>query len=88
MIEEYLARLRAELAGADPAVIHDATYDADEYFRAELADVPEEEQAEAMARAEEDYGAPAEVAAAYRLPAAEGVPPSKSRALISGSSLS
>ena len=34
MIEEYLNRLRAELSGADPAVINDAVYDADEYLRA------------------------------------------------------
>ena len=65
MIEEYLARLRAELDGADPAVVHDATYDADEYLRAALADVPEDEQVEAMAAVEESYGSPAEVAAAY-----------------------
>ncbi len=65
MIEEYLNRLRAELSGADPAVINDAVYDADEYLRAELADVPADEQDAAMTRIYENYGTPAEVASAY-----------------------
>jgi hypothetical protein len=65
MIEEYLSRLQAELSGADPAVVHDALYDADEYLRAELANVPPQEQDAAMARIYETYGTPAEVAAAY-----------------------
>lgn len=66
MIEGYLARLRTELAGTDPAVAQDALYDAEEYLRAELTDVPAEEQADALARIETTYGTPAEVAAAYR----------------------
>lgn len=65
MIEEYLTRLRAELSGADPAVVNDAVYDADEYLRAELADVPPEGQDAAMTRIYETYGTPAEVASAY-----------------------
>ncbi len=39
-IPEYLERLRAELAGSDPALVQDALYDAEEYLRnarAELA---------------------------------------------------
>lgn len=36
-IPEYLDRLRAALAGADPALVQDALYDAEEYLRAELA---------------------------------------------------
>lgn len=35
-IDSYLAELSAELAGADPAVIQDALYDAEEYLRNEL----------------------------------------------------
>lgn len=62
-IEEYLARLRAELAGADPAIVQDAVYDAEEYLRSEVAD---ETDADAFASAVERYGAPDEVAAAYR----------------------
>lgn len=65
MIEEYLSRLQAELSGADPAIVQDALYDADEYLRAELADVPAEEQDAALTRIYENYGTPAEVASAY-----------------------
>ena len=37
---EYLAQLRTALAGADPALVQDALYDAEEYLRAELAENP------------------------------------------------
>ncbi|MGV7194671.1 hypothetical protein [Xanthomonas axonopodis] len=37
-ISDYLAQLRQALAGADPAMIQDALYDAEEYLRAELAE--------------------------------------------------
>ena len=37
-IPEYLAQLRQALAGADPAMIQDALYDAEEYLRSELAE--------------------------------------------------
>lgn len=63
-IEAYLAELRAALAGADPALVQDAVYDAEEYLRsaaAEGGDGPE-----AVASAIEAYGTPAEIAAAYR----------------------
>jgi uncharacterized membrane protein len=36
-IPEYLEQLRAALSGADPAMIQDALYDAEEYLRSELA---------------------------------------------------
>ena len=65
MIDAYLARLRAELAGADPAVVQDALCDAEEYLRAEMAEIPAQEQADAMARIEESYGTPSEIASAY-----------------------
>jgi len=65
MIDEYLSRLRTELSGADPAVVNDAVYDADEYLRAELVNVAPEDQEAAMARIYETYGTPAEVASAY-----------------------
>ena len=39
-IPEYLAQLRTALAGADPALVQDALYDAEEYLRAELAENP------------------------------------------------
>jgi hypothetical protein len=62
-IEEYLAALRGQLAGADPAVVQDALYDAEEYLRAETAEAPGDP--EALARAVDAYGTPEEVAAAY-----------------------
>ena len=65
MIDAYLARLQAELAGADPAVVQDALCDAEEYLRAEMAEVPADEQAAAMTRIEESYGTPSEIALAY-----------------------
>ena len=37
-IPEYLEQLRAALAGADPALVQDALYDAEEYLRSELAE--------------------------------------------------
>jgi len=63
-VEGYLAELRTALAGADPALVQDALYDAEEYLRsasAESGDTPE-----STARAIEAYGTPAEVAMAYR----------------------
>ena len=39
-IDEYLKQLRTALAGADPALIQDALYDAEEYLRAEVAANP------------------------------------------------
>ena len=64
-IDDYLHALRAALAGADPALILDALYDAEEYLRAEAAENP--------GKSEQNYWnmsrgrrAPDEVAAAYR----------------------
>ena len=37
MIDGYLHTLRAALAGADPALVQDALYDAKEYLRAEIS---------------------------------------------------
>ena len=39
-IPQYLAQLRAALEGADPAMVQDALYDAEEYLRSELAAQP------------------------------------------------
>ena len=64
-IQDYLDRLRAELAGADPAVVQDALYDAEEYLRGEVdAAVAQGEEAD-VTSVFERYGEPAEVAAAY-----------------------
>ena len=65
-IAEYLDRLRRALAGADPALVQDALYDAEEYLRSELAENPGRSEAEVIAAVAGSYGAPAEVADIYR----------------------
>jgi len=62
-VEGYLAELREHLAGADPAVVQDALYDAEEYLRSALAEgggTPEDFDAVV-----ETYGTPDEIASAY-----------------------
>jgi uncharacterized membrane protein len=63
-IEAYLVELRAALAGADPALVQDAVYDAEEYLRSAAAEGGT--SAESIAAAIDAYGTPAEIAAAYR----------------------
>jgi len=63
-VEGYLAELRKHLAGADPALVQDAIYDADEYLRSAFAEA--QGDPEAFDAALEAYGTPEEVAAAYR----------------------
>jgi len=63
-VEGYLAELRKHLAGADPALVQDAIYDADEYLRSALNEA--QGDPEAFDAALEAYGTPEEVAAAYR----------------------
>jgi uncharacterized membrane protein len=65
-IEEYLKQLRAALEGEDPALIQDALYDAEEYLRAEVAAHPGKSEADVLELISSTYGAPEEVAAAYR----------------------
>jgi uncharacterized membrane protein len=65
-IDEYLRQLRNALAGQDPALIQDALYDAEEYLRAELASHPDKSEADVLELIASTYGAPEEVAAAYR----------------------
>ena len=65
-IPEYLERLRRALAGADPALVQDALYDAEEYLRSELAENPGKSEAEVIASVSTSYGAPDEVAEIYR----------------------
>ena len=65
-IPDYLAQLRAALAGNDPALVQDALFDAEEYLRGELAENPQESEAAVIARVASSYGAPAEVAEIYR----------------------
>ena len=65
-IDEYLRQLRGALAGEDAALIQDALYDAEEYLRAEVAAHPERSEADVLELIASTYGAPGEVAAAYR----------------------
>lgn len=70
-IPEYLDHLRASLAGADPALIQDALYDAEDYLRSELAvestkGPGAKSEAEVIAAVASSYGAPEEVADIYR----------------------
>ena len=65
-VDDYLHALRAALAGADPALIQDALYDAEEHLRAEAAANPGKSQVELLEHVARTYGAADEVAAAYR----------------------
>ena len=65
-IDQYLRQLREELAGADSALIQDALYDAEEYLRAEVAAHPEKSESDVLELIASTYGAPDEVASAYR----------------------
>jgi hypothetical protein len=62
--------LKRGLSGADPAVIHDALSDAEEYLRNGTAqcmsDEPGLSEDAALDRVMGEYGSPAEIAAAYR----------------------
>jgi uncharacterized membrane protein len=64
-IREYLDQLRAALGDADPALIQDALYDAEDHLRSEMAENPGKSEAEMLARIANSYGAPEEVAAIY-----------------------
>ncbi len=65
-IDEYLKQLREALQGANTALIQDALYDAEEYLRAECASHPDKSEADVLELIASTYGAPDEVAAAYR----------------------
>jgi hypothetical protein len=65
-IGQYLDQLRQALAGADPALVQDALYDAEEYLRSEWAEHPQLGESALLASVAGSYGAPAEVADIYR----------------------
>jgi uncharacterized membrane protein len=65
-IQQYLEQLREELTAEDPALVQDALYDAEEYLRAEVAAHPDKSEADVLELIASTYGAPEEVAAAYR----------------------
>jgi uncharacterized membrane protein len=64
-IREYLDQLRAALGDADPALIQDALYDAEDHLRSEMAENRGKTETEMLARIANSYGAPEEVAAIY-----------------------
>jgi len=65
-VDQYLAQLKAALAGEDPALQQDALYDAEEYLRAEIAQHADKSEADVLELIASTYGAPDEVADAYR----------------------
>jgi uncharacterized membrane protein len=65
-VAQYLDALREALQGADPALVQDALYDAEEHLRAELSQHPDEPESTVLERIVGSYGAPDEVADAYR----------------------
>ena len=69
-VADYLSLLRKELAGSDPSTIQKALSDSEEYLRRALeyarATDSSLSEAEVLASIIEKYGAPGEVAAAYR----------------------
>jgi hypothetical protein len=79
-LQDYLDRLKAELAGSDPALVQDALYDAEGYLRDETAAadsssagtaaaqpaVAAADPRAALERAIRRFGTPREVAEAYR----------------------
>jgi len=65
-VQEYLDQLRQEFAGEDPALAQDALYDAEEYLRGELHQHPDKTEEQVLAAIATTYGAPEEVAEAYR----------------------
>ena len=90
-IREYLDQLRSELHGADPAMIQDALYDAEEHLRAELAEHPQLDEAAVLAKVSTSYGAPDEVAEIYRVKEGEveqALRPRRARPLAEKSPLS
>ena len=88
-IPDYLEHLRRSLAGADPALVQDALYDAEEYLRSELAANPGMSEADVIRQVASSYGAPDEVADIYRdtevtVATALRAPPPKPRGSVLG----
>jgi hypothetical protein len=78
-IQDYLRELKQALSGADPAVVQDAMADAEEHLTMALdharKGAPGLAEPDALPRIIEEYGTPAEVAAAYKDNEARFVPP-------------
>lgn len=65
-IAQYLSELRRCLHDADPALVQDAVYDAEEYLRAACTEQPNRTEADVLAEVIPVFGQPEEVAASYR----------------------
>jgi uncharacterized membrane protein len=69
-VEQYLSELKKALSGSDRATIQDALSDAEEHLRTALNSAteadPQISEAEALEAIVEKYGAPGEIAAAYK----------------------
>jgi uncharacterized membrane protein len=65
-IDEYLRQLRAALGGEDAALVQDALYDAEEYLRSEVAAHKGKPEGDVLELIASTYGAPEDLAAAYR----------------------
>ncbi len=65
-VAQYLAALKAALAGAPPGMIADALADCEEHLRGAIAANPGKSEAEVFAEMAKSYGSPEEVAAEYR----------------------
>jgi uncharacterized membrane protein len=66
-VDEYLALLKEELAGADAALMQDAVSDAEEYLRTELSQTGGDvSESDALSSIIDKFGSPEEVAAGYR----------------------
>src|SRR6185312_6021911 len=60
-----LDQLRIALRGADPALVQDALYDAEDHLRSEMTENPGKTEAEILAKIATTYGAPEEVAGIF-----------------------
>jgi uncharacterized membrane protein len=69
-VDEYLDQLKQELSGSDPALIQDALADAEEYLQTALDSAieenPQRAKEDALHTVIDKYGAPQEIANAYR----------------------
>lgn len=69
-IEEYLDQLKKELSGSDAALVQDALSDAAEHFSTALGEArdksPQSSEVDILQTQIEKYGAPSEVASAYK----------------------
>ena len=65
-IAEYLEQVRDALEGADPSLIQDALYDAEEHLRSELDANRGMDEAALIEKVWKSYGSPEDVAGIYR----------------------